>query len=165
MKSWFVALTVVGLSLACSPQPPPKSQPSSLLGQRLPPFETETVSGKPLRSDSFARHPVVLSFVRTDCPACDETLKTVQAVFTDNERTVAWAIFEDTDPSKVQKLAAKLELEYPVVIDGNGRLQRLFVVSAKPTLVVLDSLGYVHWMGSRASESELAQLVRAAEHP
>jgi hypothetical protein len=63
----------------------------------------------------------------------------------------------------VKKVAAKLKLEYPVVIDDQERLKRLFVVSSQPTTVVLDSLGFVRWIGPSISESELAALVKAAE--
>jgi peroxiredoxin len=156
----FVTLLLV---LGCGSPPPPKSEPSSLLGQRLPPFQMETLSGKLLHSSSFEGHPVVLSFVKTDCTACEATLTTAQAVFTDNERTVAWAIFAPDDPAKVKKIAAKLKLEYPVVIDDQDRLKRLFVVSSQPTTVVLDSLGFVRWMGPSIGESELLALVKASE--
>jgi len=163
MKPWIALFSSLAFALACASPPPPKSEPTSLLGQRLPPFQTETVSGKTVMSSSFEGHPVVLSFVRTDCPPCEQTLTTVQDVFTGNERTVAWAIFAPSDPAKVQKLAAKLKLEYPVVIDQGERFQRLFVVSSQPTTVVLDSLGFVKWMGKTVSEAELAQIVRDAE--
>lgn len=133
------------------------------MNQRLPPFEMETLSGKVVRSESFGGHPVVLAFVRSDCTACESLLSTVKAVFQGNERTVAWAIFAPGDDAKVKKLAAKLQLEYPVLVDHNERLQRLFVVSSQPTVVVLDSLGYVSWMGRQVTEPELSQIVRAAE--
>jgi peroxiredoxin len=149
--------------LACA-QPPPKSQPTALLGQRMPPFETETLSGKRLLSESFAGHPVVLSFVKTDCPECERSLQAVSGVFSDNERTVAWAVFEPGNARTINNTAAKLGLEYPVVVDEGDRLKKLFLINTRPTTVVLNQLGYVHWQGgAEMTESELSKVVGEAD--
>lgn len=161
LRSGLACLALLGAS--CASPPPPRSEPTSLLGQRLPPFEAQTLSGKTVSSASFGGHPVVLAFVRTDCEPCEQLLEDVQGVFRGNERTVAWAVFSPDDPARVKKLAAKLALEYPVVMDDGGRFARLFVVSSQPTTVVLDSLGYVRWMGREIGEAELARIVREAE--
>jgi peroxiredoxin len=123
-----------------------------------------TLSGKEVTSDSFQGAPVVLSFVKTDCPDCERTLKAVQGVFHDNERTVAWAIFAPGDDAAVKKVAIKLNLDFPVVVDEGERMKRLFIIEDRPTTIVLDSLGYVSWKGGASmTEAELAGVVRAAE--
>ncbi len=156
-------LSLFALSLSCASPPPPKSQPSELLDQRPPPFQTETLSGKAVSSDSFGGHPVVLAFVKTDCAPCERMLEATTAVFHDNERTVAWAIFSPGDDKKVKSFAAKTGLEYPVVIDEQERLKKLFLVSSVPTAVVLDSLGFIRWMsGPEVTASELGQVVAEA---
>lgn len=158
-----ISLLSLCASVACASPPPPKSQPSELLDQRPPPFQTQTLSEKPLSSDSFAGHPVVLAFVKTDCPPCERMLEATTAVFHDNERTVAWAIFSPGDNAKVRSFAAKTGLEYPVVVDEQERLKKLFLVSSVPTAVVLDSLGFIRWMsGPEVTASELGQVVEAA---
>ena len=148
---------------ACNP-PPPKSEPTELLGQRLPPFQMATLSGKEVTSASFQGHPVALAFVRTDCPECERPLTAVQNVFHSNERTVAWAVFAPGDDAAVKKLAVKLKLDFPVVVDEGERLKRLFIIERQPTTIVLDTLGYVSWKGGASiTESELAGAVSAAE--
>lgn len=155
---------IAALLLGCSPAPPPKSQPTELLGERLPPFQMVTLSGKVVTSESFQRHPVALAFVRTDCPECERTLEAVKGVFHDNERTVAWAIFAPGDDAAVKKVAIKLGLDFPVVVDEGERMKRLFIIEAQPTTIVLDTLGYVSWKGGGSiTEDQLASVVRAAE--
>jgi peroxiredoxin len=102
-------------------------------------------------------------FVKIDCALCERMLEATTAVFHDNERTVAWAIFSPGDDKKVKSFAAKTGLEYPVVIDEQERLKKLFLVSSVPTAVVLDSLGFIRWMsGPDVTAKELGQVVEEA---
>jgi peroxiredoxin len=156
-------LVVLSVPSACN-VPPPKSEPTELLGQRLPPFQMATLSGKTVTSESFAGHPVALAFVRTECAECERTLAALQGTFKSNERTVAWAVFAPVNEAAVKKVAVKLKLEYPVVIDEGERLKRLFIVETQPTTIVLDTLGYVTWKGGASiTEDELSRVVSAAE--
>lgn len=161
----FTPKSLLGLCafvvFACAKQaPPPRSQPSELLDQRIPHFETQTLSEKPLTSDSFDDHPVVLAFVKTECPRCEQTLGVVKEVFEYDERAVTWAIFAPEDPKKIKRVAIQHGLEFPVVLDGAERLQSLFMVTKHPTIVVLDTLGRVRWVGDTVTAEELEQIVR-----
>jgi peroxiredoxin len=147
---------------ACSPPPPrTPSQPSPLLDQRIPDFETETLSGKRVTTESFDGHPVVLAFVSTDCGApCEKTLAAVKEAFDYEERTVAWVIFAgEEDPKQVRSYAARLGLEFPVVIDGGMRLEKRFLVSSQPTVIVLDTAHTVRWIGNEVTGPELSRIV------
>jgi peroxiredoxin len=147
---------------ACAPRPPrTPSQPSPLLDQRIPDFQTETLSGRRLTTESFDGHPVVLAFVSTDCGApCEKTLAAVMETFQDEERTVAWVIFAaEEDPKQVRSYAARRGLELPVVIDGGQRLEKRFLVSAQPTVIVLDTAHTVRWIGREVTGPELSRIV------
>ena len=113
----------------------------------MPPFHTRTMSGKPVVSESYERQAVVLIFVTTDCPPCERVLADVERAFHHYEDVVFVAFIQDDRTDHATRLAARLGLSYPVVLDADGVISRLYRAAEVPRTFVVDAQGLVRWIG------------------
>jgi peroxiredoxin len=157
------AAAVIALT-ACASQPPPKSQPSPLLGDLMPPFQSTTLSGNPVISGAYQGHKVVVSFVGEKCARCEHVLTAAQAVYADNREVVVLGVFSRDDSLHARSIAARLALRFPVVVDRDGSLAKHFQIEKVPSTFVVDQRGRVSWLGgSDVTEDALTAAVHAAE--
>ena len=156
-----LAFVVICLSSACASQPPPRSQPNQLLGDVMPSFESKTLNGNQLFSGAYQGRRVVVSFVAADCDACDKTLKAAQSMYSDMSDVVVVGVFGAGDEGSANTLVKRHELRFPVVVDSDGAIARLFHVEERPTTFVADGYGRVKWVGGSAlTEEGLTSAVR-----
>jgi cytochrome c biogenesis protein CcmG, thiol:disulfide interchange protein DsbE len=154
-----VAVTFAG---ACAPATPPKSEASLLLGERMPPFQTETMSGRHVVSAGFQGQAAVLVFVTTDCEACNRALLAAQTAFDEYGEIHVVSIFQREGAEKARSLAAKLKLAYPAAIDLDGTIGRQFRVQDVPRTFVIDADGLIRWIGgAHMTEADLLAAVEA----
>lgn len=147
---------------ACAAPPPPESQQSLLLGERIPPFQTHTMSGKPVISAAYSGQTVVLAFVTVDCKTCERTLLAAEAAFDEYREIVVVSLFQSEDETAARSIAARLKLSYPVAIDADGVITRLFRVQEVPRTFVIDADGLIRWIGGPDMlESDLRAAVEA----
>lgn len=152
------------LLASCASQPPPKSQPSPLLGDVMPAFQSTTISGNPVISGAYDRHKVVLSFVGVKCAQCERVLTAAQAVYSDDREVVVVGVFRKEDSENALSTAARLSLRFPVVVDRDGKLARQFQIQDVPSTFVVDTRGRVSWLGgSDLTEDGLSAALHAAK--
>lgn len=143
-----VALGMVFLfSVACSSSPPPRSQPSPLLGDVMPAFESKTLNGNDLYSAAFHGGPFVVTFVAPDCRACESTLAAAQEAYVDLRDVVVVGVFREGDAEVASSLVSKLELRFPVVLDTDEQISKKFKIQEVPKTFVIDPNGRVSWIG------------------
>jgi peroxiredoxin len=148
----------------CASQPPPKSQPSPLLGDIMPAFQSTTLSGNPVISGAYERHKVVLSFVGVKCAPCERVLTAAQAVYSGDREVVVVGVFRREDSENALSTAARLSLRFPVVVDRDGKLAKQFQIQEVPSTFVVDTRGRVSWLGgSDLTEDGLSAALHAAE--
>ncbi|HET9934723.1 MAG TPA: TlpA disulfide reductase family protein [Polyangiaceae bacterium] len=154
----------VVVSMACgASQPPPPTHPSPLLGYPMPSFESRTISGNPVISASFERHKVVVTFVASKCKACEQTLSAANAVYKDDRELVVVGVYPEKRAEGAVRVASRLELRFPVVVDEDGVIARRFQVGdAVPTTFVVDSEGRVQWVGGADLTAEALERAVAA---
>jgi peroxiredoxin len=157
-------VTFVTLLVSCASQPPPKSQPSPLLGDVMPAFQSTTLSGNPVISGAYDRHKVVLSFVGVKCAQCERVLTAAQAVYSGDRELVVVGVFRKEDSENALSTAARLSLRFPVVVDRDGKLAKQFQIQAVPSTFVVDTRGRVSWLGgSDLTEDALSAALNAAQ--
>lgn len=140
--AWLLLLT------ACASKPPPPSKSSPLLGELMPPFEAQTVSGNPVISGGYEGHTVVLTFVSAACEPCERVLAAAQDMYADQRELVVLGIFrKDESDAAARAIAARMQLRFPIVVDRDGVLANKFNVEALPSVVVVDSARRVRWIG------------------
>ncbi len=158
--SWIGGAT---FAFGCAVQPPPPTQPSPLLGQLMPPFESQTVSGNPVISGGYQGHTVVVSFVASKCEPCERALSAANAVYSDERELVVVGVFRRDGAEGVISTAARLALHFPVVVDKDGSMTRQFQVESVPSTFVVDGRGRVRWVGGAdLTEDALARAVASA---
>jgi peroxiredoxin len=149
-----LAIGIVSLLSACASQPPPRSQPNQLLGDVMPSFESRTLNGNPLFSGAYEGRRVVVSFVATDCNACDKTLQAAQGMYSDMTDVVVVGVFGDSDEKSANSVVQRHEVRFPVVVDEDGAIAKRFHVEQRPTTFVADGYGRVKWVGGSAMTEE-----------
>lgn len=120
----------------------------------MPSFETQTLNGNPLFSGAYQGRRVVVSFVEAECSACDTTLQAAQAMYSDMSDVVVVGVFGEDDAGSATSVVRQHEVRFPVVVDHDGAIAKLFHVDRRPTTFVADGYGRVQWVGGSALTEE-----------
>ncbi len=109
-----------------------------------------------------ANHPVVLVFLRSDCPWCASEVPRLSDVFARNTKlelvVVGVACGHDTAET-ASRFQAEKQLGFPVLPDEGSALREAFVIERVPTIVIINSRGLVE----RTFEGVTEQLVGIVE--
>jgi len=155
---WFLALT------GCGSAPLPRSLPSPLMNGALPGFESTTLNGTPLDTSSFYGRPLIVSFVSSDCRACEKTLAAAQATYADLHDVAIVGVFSREGGTNAARVISKHGVKFPIVVDPDGEISERFQIDEVPTTFVADDQGRVHWVGgpelTEATLSAAAESVR-----
>ena len=142
---------------------------------RVPALKLRTVEGESLAIEKLLdAGPVVFAFWATWCHPCLAELPELEAIYRRHRdrglTVIGLSVDGPRNFAKVRPFAAKLGLTFPIVVDEDGRVQRLFQVGAVPTTVVIDSAGVIvrvqegYRPGDSAPlEAEIAKLVAPAQ--
>jgi peroxiredoxin len=141
------------VALACAAASP--SRPAAAAGDPLaelraaaPNVTLRKVGGGKLElAELRARGPVLLDFWATWCKPCAASLPELEALhrrFADRGLTVVGVSIDGPrNYPKVRPFASRLGLTYPIVLDGDGGLQRAFHVLAVPTSILIGRDGAI----------------------
>jgi thiol-disulfide isomerase/thioredoxin len=144
------AVAFAGLALGCSLAAAAPADPPSVGTPRAPApdFKVRSLDSRDLRLASLRAHgPVIVEFWATWCEPCREALTELEdwrkqygprglsivAVSVDGPRNI----------SKVRPYVMRLHVHYPVVIDEDQRLQRLYQANQMPTAFLVDAAGNI----------------------
>lgn len=114
-------------------------------GDYAPPFSILGPRGQsgPSR-DSSSRRPTLLTFIETDCPTCRLTvpylIKLSEALDGSGARILA--ISQDAE-EPTRQLVEQMTITFPVVIDHDLSISRLFDPQTVPTMFLLDGDGRI----------------------
>ncbi len=121
-------------------------------GQKAPDFTIEDINGSPVSLSSFQGKVVLMAFWASWCPRCMEELAFLQGLYTGNEdKMVILAVNQETQnlsASHVAKLKEDIEtlgITFPVLLDKNLDVWKLYCINALPTSVILDQEGNVRF--------------------
>lgn len=111
-----------------------------------PDFVLPDLAGDRWRLYEAKGRPVLLNFAATWCPPCREELPSLARLHEQQgpEGLQVVTIFIDwTGRADVATLADKLALHFPVLLDPQGAVSRVFQVRALPTTILIDNQGRV----------------------
>ena len=132
----FLLLIIIFLA-GCSTDKPARLK----LGDPAPDFLVEDLKGKTFRLADYKGRPVVIRFFVTDCKFC----KADTPVFNDyynkhrDQGLVVIYLTTTVDRQKVEKFVADLQIPFPVAIDYNKKVTKLFNVKAEPQTIIINS--------------------------
>lgn len=115
------------------------------IGAMAPNFTLKSVKGDNQRLGEYAGNVRALLFTASWCGACTDALRNLQTLAPTMQSYgfQAWAINLDDDPAKTRSIAQQLNLGYPMLIDNDGRVAKLFWIDDLPALFLLDRDGRI----------------------
>lgn len=121
--------------------------PPLQVGTSAPDFELETLEGETIRLSQFrGQKPVLLIFSTSWCPACRAEAPLVQKVHEDHPELVVLLVDLEETASVAQGFADEMGMTYPVLLDGNGRVGKLYHIYAIPASFFIDMDGILRAM-------------------
>ena len=126
-----------------------------------PRFTLETTDGEKLSlDDALADGPVILDFWATWCKPCRKALPHLQDLYEahrdDGLTVIAVSIDEPRNRPKIKSAVRSLGLNFPVLVDGDKEVARLYRVDSVPATFVISQAGRVtaYHRGYREGDEE-----------
>ncbi|HEV7913269.1 MAG TPA: TlpA disulfide reductase family protein [Albitalea sp.] len=110
-----------------------------------PDFTLRTMDGPNLRLQEQRGRVVLVNFWATWCGPCRQEMPHLNKLY-DKYRASGFVLLGvnvDDDARKAADLAAKLGLKFPVLLDTDKRVSRVYDMSAMPATVLIDRDGRV----------------------
>ncbi len=132
----FLLLLIIFLA-GCSGDKPARLK----MGDPAPDFLVEDLKGKSFRLADLQGRPVVIRFFVTDCKFCKADTPVFNEYYNKHREQGLVILYLTTtvDRQKVEKFSADLQIPFPVAIDYNKKVTKLFNVNAEPQTIVLNS--------------------------
>ncbi|MDR6224827.1 thiol-disulfide oxidoreductase ResA [Desmospora profundinema] len=115
------------------------------VGEQAPDFELQTLDGDTLKLSDLEGKAVLVNFWATWCKPCRDEMPAIQSVYNrykDQDFVVVGVNIAET-PVSVKAFARQLELDFPIVLDRNREVTRLYNIGPIPSSVLLDKDGKV----------------------
>jgi peroxiredoxin len=140
--------------------------PHPLLGEPAPPFETVDPEGQAIDlSKQLGQSVVMLDFWATWCGPCVQAMPQVEAVakkFADRG-LVFYAVNAGEDADTVKEFLKTSELDVPVAMDPEGKINELYGVNGIPQTVLIGKDGKVQVVHIGYSEDLGKELTKNVE--
>ncbi|MEO5770940.1 MAG: TlpA disulfide reductase family protein [Burkholderiaceae bacterium] len=138
-KRWSLALAML-LAGAVGP-----AQGAVQLSASAPDFTLRSVAGNNLRLAEQRGQVVLVNFWATWCGPCRQEMPHLNRIY-DTYRASGFVLLGvniDDDPRLATELASKLGLKFPVLLDGDKKVSRVYDMSAMPATLLIDRDGRV----------------------
>jgi peroxiredoxin len=130
-----------------------------------PDFTLRGADGRNLRLQELHGQVVLVNFWATWCGPCREEMPRLQAVY-DKYRASGFVLLGiniDDDPRAALGVAQKLKVSFPVLLDTDKKVSKLYDLSTMPSTVLIDRDGrvrYIHRGYRDGAEAEYDQAIR-----
>ncbi len=115
---------------------------------RIPPdFELEFLTGEKFKlSDNVGKKIIILNFFATWCGPCKEEMPEINRFYENHkgEPFILIGIDADEKLDKVKDFIKDFHVKFPVGIDRDNKIQKIFTVTGFPTTVFIGADGIVH---------------------
>jgi cytochrome c biogenesis protein CcmG, thiol:disulfide interchange protein DsbE len=123
---------------------PTGKPPSADVGHPAPDFSLDALDGGTLILSRYKGRAVILNFWATWCGPCRAEIPALEAAsHIIGDEGVILGVNVQEDPLTVLGFAQELGMTYPVVLDANSEIARLYRVRAFPTTYFIDSRGVI----------------------
>ena len=153
-----VATAALGLPTAAQAAIAPSSP--------APDFTLKTLEGPNLRLQEQRGKVVLLNFWATWCGPCREEMPQLNKLF-EKYRPLGFTLLGvniDEDPRNAANVATQLGVKFPVLLDTDKRISKLYQLSTMPSTVMIDRDGRVRYVNrgyKTGTELEYDQQIRA----
>lgn len=118
-------------------------------GEMAPDFELTTLAGKPVKLSDYKGKKVILNFWATWCPPCRAEMPDMQKYYeeqAEGENVEILAVnltTEDKGMDAINAFVAEFSLTFPVPMDTEGSIGKVYQAATIPTSYMIDTEGRV----------------------
>jgi peroxiredoxin len=157
IRSLAAAISIATLALAASATPAPNAA--------APDFTLRSADGHNVRLDELRGQVVLVNFWATWCGPCREEMPHLNVLYEKYHKSgfVLLGVNIDDDPKTALATAAKLGVSFPVLLDTDKKVSKLYDLNTMPSTVVIDRDGKMRFLhrGYRAgTEGDYEQQIR-----
>lgn len=115
------------------------------VGTPAPDFALKSAAGPNLRLSEHRGQVVMINFWATWCGPCRQEMPKLEEIFSRYERAgfTLLGVNIDEDSARALRLAADLGVSFPLLLDNEQSVSRLYDVQAMPMTVLVDRGGKV----------------------
>ncbi len=176
---FLAALAATGTAPGQVVPRPDRTSKFAKIGEKAPDFKLVDTNGRERRLADYPDKIVVLEWTNPDCPfvqrlyktrAMQETHRKLKAM----ESSIVWLAINSTYPTTAARNNFWIndnKLEYPILLDTDGTVGRLYDARRTPHMFVIDAKGILRYhgaiddnkLGSSPPEQATNYVVRAVE--
>ena len=136
------------LLLLCIISLPLYSQNNSEGIRKAPNFKAENLEGDEVElNKEIGEGPILLSFWATWCKPCIEELNEYKKIYKeykdDGFKMFAISVDDERTIAKVKPFVKSKNFEFPVLLDTNSDVARLYYAQSVPYSVIVDKKGFI----------------------
>lgn len=119
--------------------------PAPAAGHPAPDFTLSTADGSHLHLDSLHGKVVLVNFWATWCQPCRQEMPRLAAWYRahHSQGFVVLGVDKEEPPSDVRSFLHRLDIPYPVVVDGSGVVVADYHILALPQSILIDHRGII----------------------
>lgn len=119
------------------------------IGEKAPDFILKTLSGEKVKLSDFEGKKVILNFWATWCTPCREEMPTMEQVYKkyknqEVEIVAVNATVGKETVDKVREFTEELNITFPIPLDLEGEVFKVYQIYGLPTTYFIDSKGVIH---------------------
>ncbi|HEU5162284.1 MAG TPA: TlpA disulfide reductase family protein [Thermoanaerobaculia bacterium] len=137
------------------------------VGATLPPYKAQNLDGKEFDLASTKGTVVLLNIWATWCPPCryeiPELIKLHETYASRGFQVIGASVDGPESMKEVAPMVQERKINYPVILDPDGKIADIFETSVLPTSALLDREGKVIWTRIGTLEADDKELVAAIE--
>jgi peroxiredoxin len=148
MIGWTRRRMIVGAALAVSVGGTGATQVAPLAARSAPDFTLRSAEGPAVRLQEQRGRVVMVNFWATWCGPCRQEMPHLNRLY-GRYRDAGFTLLGvniDEDQGKAVSLASRLGLQFPVLLDTDKKVSRLYDLSTMPSTVLIDRDGRVRYV-------------------
>ena len=111
------------------------------IGDQAPTFSVKDLSGTPINLANYKDRPVIIRFFTTDCKYCKADTPVFVEYYEKHKNKGLQLLYITTtqDKKTVENFQRELNIPFPVIIDRDKAITKLYRVKLVPQTVILDA--------------------------
>lgn len=106
-------------------------------------------------SDSLGTKPILLNFWTTWCPSCQAEIPHLKEFYKEyKDKVNVYAIDIQETKEKVSKVVEEKAIEYPMLLDVDGKVANSYKIYGIPTIVIIDTNKNIAYYGHDIKEAK-----------
>ncbi|MEO5689364.1 MAG: TlpA disulfide reductase family protein [Burkholderiaceae bacterium] len=126
----------------------PASAATPAANSKAPDFTLRGADGRNVRLDELRGQVVLVNFWATWCGPCREEMPRLDTLYQKYHKSgfVLLGVNVDDDPRTALATAAKLNVSFPVLLDTDKKVSKLYDLNTMPSTVVIDRDGKMRFL-------------------